>query len=178
MTVTGTGREQFFVEQYVDGPHPLCYAFGMTLISQAALKKIFFIDPETGDCTRLNGRPAGSQSQKGYLRVTIAGREYRIHRLVWLWVHGEHPPEGMTIDHINGVKTDNRISNLRLATICENTAYYLGHDERRNIVRDGHKFRVEMIVHGVRYRRRAATLDKAIAIRDEMYAKFPALAAR
>ena len=150
----------------------------MTLITQTALKKIFFIDPETGECFRLDGRPTGSRTQKGYLRTSIAGREYRLHRLVWLWVHGEHPPEGITIDHINGIKTDNRITNLRLATICQNTAYHLGDSERRNIVRDGNKFRVEMIVHGVRYRRRAATLEKAIAVREEMYARFPALAAR
>ena len=160
------------------GPHPLWYKFAMTLITQAELKKLFLIDPETGVCTRLNGRPTGSRSQKGYLRTTIHGREYRLHRLVWLWVHGEHPPEGMTIDHINGVKTDNRIANLRLATICQNVAFHVGDRERRNILRDPKGFRVEMIVNGVRYRRRASTLEKAYAVRDEMYAKFTPLADR
>jgi hypothetical protein len=147
----------------------------MTLITQAELKKLFLINPDTGECRRRNGRPTGSMSQKGYLRTTIAGREYRVHRLVWLWVHGAHPPEDMTIDHINGVKTDNRIANLRLATVCENTAYALGDCARRNIIRDPKGFRVEMIVNGKRYRRRASTFEKALAVRAEMYAEHPAL---
>jgi hypothetical protein len=163
---------------FVVGPHPLCYYLDMELLTQTELKKLFFIDPETGECVRRNGRPTGSLSQKGYLRTTIGGREYRLHRLVWLWVHGEHPPEDMVIDHINGVKTDNRIANLRLATVCQNTAYALDDCERRNIVKDAKGFRVEMIVYGVRHRRRAATFEKALAIREEMYARFPALALR
>jgi len=42
------------------------------------------------------------------------------HRVAWIVVHGEIP-EGMTVDHINGVKGDNRIANLRLATDCQNS---------------------------------------------------------
>ena len=151
----------------------------MTLITQSELKNLFFIDPQTGECRRRNGRPTGSLSQKGYLRTTVKGREYRVHRLVWLWVHGSHPSEGMTIDHINGVKTDNRIANLRLATICQNIDYYHANKtDRRNIVKDAKGYRVEMVVNNTRYRRRAATLEKAYVVRSEMYAQLPALADR
>jgi len=61
------------------------------------------------------GAPAG---KGGRLQAIIAGRAQYIHRLVWLYHHGEWP--GEQVDHVNGVKTDNRIENLRLLSPSAN----------------------------------------------------------
>lgn len=58
------------------------------------------------------GQTVGYLNNTGYLSVRIQERHYKIHRLVWLWHHGRWPK---MIDHINRVKTDNRIENLREA---------------------------------------------------------------
>lgn len=49
------------------------------------------------------------------------------HRMVWESVHGPIPP-GKEINHINGIKSDNRIANLEAVTPSENTkhAYRIG----------------------------------------------------
>ena len=65
------------------------------------------------------GAPAGSLHKgSGYRRLMVDGRKYSEHRLAWLAVTGEFPP--VLIDHINGLKHDNRIVNLRLATRKQN----------------------------------------------------------
>jgi len=67
--------------------------------------------------TRKN-KMAGSFDAYGYQRITIGGRSYKSHRLAWLYVYGECPSE--TIDHINHIRNDNRIENLRDVEISDN----------------------------------------------------------
>lgn len=61
--------------------------------------------------------PAGSLTNGGYLETTVLGTRQLIHRIVWLYHHGVMP--NLT-DHINGIRTDNRIENLRDATYLTN----------------------------------------------------------
>jgi hypothetical protein len=61
---------------------------------------------------------AGTFSKDGYIRITILGKQYLAHRLVWLYEYGEMPKH--QIDHINGNRSDNRLSNLRAATNKQN----------------------------------------------------------
>jgi hypothetical protein len=69
--------------------------------------------------TRYAGKAAGSVRSDGYLKITINDRRYLAHRLAWLYVHGEWPPD--QIDHIDCDPGNNRIANLRLATRQENS---------------------------------------------------------
>lgn len=64
------------------------------------------------------GRLAGSIDSKGYRQISINGKEFLAHRLVWLMVHGELP--GSDLDHIDRNSKNNAPSNLRLCTHAQN----------------------------------------------------------
>lgn len=93
-------------------------------LSAQALRDRVSYDPLTGCMTwkagcrpALIGKEVGS-IWRGYRVTKFDGRNYQLHRLAWLYVHGELP-DG-EIDHVNGVGTDNRIANLRIATRQQN----------------------------------------------------------
>lgn len=67
---------------------------------------------------QMAGKIAGCIMPDGYITIGINRRYYKAHRLAWLHVNGEWPD--VQIDHINGIRSDNRIANLREATVAEN----------------------------------------------------------
>lgn len=76
---------------------------------------------------------AGVVTGAGYRYIRVDRKSYLAHRLAWLYVHGEWPKN--LIDHINLVRDDNRIANLRQATSAQN-----GHNARlRSTNRSGLK---------------------------------------
>ena len=67
----------------------------------------------------LHGCEAGTKRGDGYVIVKINGKRYYRHRIVWCMFNGD-VPDGMVIDHDNGVPGDDRIENLRLKTVSGN----------------------------------------------------------
>ena len=90
--------------------------------NQAFLKKIMDYDPKTGvfrwkesPCSWIKpGMRAGNVKPAGYRCMTIGGKKNQAARLAWLYVHGYWPEN--EIDHINRIRDDDRIENLREVT--------------------------------------------------------------
>jgi hypothetical protein len=94
-------------------------------MDQTTLKNYLSYNPNTGVFTRNNAwgrRPAGSvlnsKNNHGYVQISVANRSYTAQRLAWLYVYGEWPAG--VVDHINRVRDDNRIDNLRCVSYSQN----------------------------------------------------------
>jgi len=94
-------------------------------LTAAEVRHLLRYDPDTGTFfwrvdtkNTAAGDVAGSRQSRGYWHIKINRRLYMAHRLAWLYVTGEWPIGH--IDHISGARSDNRFSNLRIATNSEN----------------------------------------------------------
>ena len=67
-----------------------------------------------------SGRSIALRSNSdGYALVHSERMSFSAHRLIWQLCCGPIP-SGMEIDHINGIRTDNRIENMRLLSTADN----------------------------------------------------------
>ncbi len=90
------------------------------------LRSVLNYDPETGvlkwkavASNRIKvGDIAGQIDHHGHRYINVGGTRYSAHRLAWFYTYGMWPKE--EIDHINLEKSDNRLVNLREATVNEN----------------------------------------------------------
>lgn len=78
---------------------------------------LFYWAESKGRAARV-GSVAGSVGPQGYVLIRLDGTQYRAHRLAWMHVTGQWPSD--QIDHVNGVRSDNRFVNLREASNAEN----------------------------------------------------------
>lgn len=93
--------------------------------SHENLKKVLSYDPDTGlfvwliRCSPQKnvGDIAGCVNLDGYIQVRVLGKLCYGHRLAWFYMTGEWPQQ---LDHENCIKSDNRWSNIRLATFAQN----------------------------------------------------------
>ena len=92
-------------------------------------------NPETGEfkwitCFRkpwMDGQLATHKTPNGYLYIKADGRNHSASRLSWQLFNNQPIPDGMEIDHINRIKTDNRPINLRVVDRKGNLANSIKH---------------------------------------------------
>lgn len=96
------------------------------MLNQEIVRRYLSYDEHTGQLTWIkkpskktiiNSR-AGNNNKSGYRTITLFNKKYPEHHIVWLWWYGKLPEEH--IDHINHIRDDNRVSNLREVSIGEN----------------------------------------------------------
>lgn len=95
-------------------------------ISLERVKELFYYDDDGNLYRKVavgnskKDSKAGWTSGRGYLSVSIDGKTYRTHRVLYSLYHNMEIPTNLQIDHIDGNKTNNRKDNLRLVTNQEN----------------------------------------------------------
>lgn len=131
------------------------------MLTQARLKEVLHYEKTTGIFTYIVSRKttiigtvAGS-IWDGYRRIYVEGKPFSAHRLAWLYVYGEWPK--YEIDHINGIRDDNRIENLRDVSTSvnqqnvrygksDNVSGYLGVSRYKNL--KAKPWRAQILVSG------------------------------
>jgi hypothetical protein len=91
---------------------------------ELAIEKGYTYNPDSGKVFNRFGREIKAHKE-GYIQMAIYTKDnkyyLRGHQFAWFWVNKECVE---CLDHINGIKDDNRISNLRSVTYQENCYNY------------------------------------------------------
>lgn len=117
-------------------------------------------NPETGDIVWINktskgvrikiGDIAGSLNYSGGIHIKFKDKLYLAHRVAWFLYYGSWPK--YQIDHINGIRNDNRISNLRDVTNRQNSLNRKYHREKTvkyySFNKPSNKWRVQTQING------------------------------
>ena len=153
------------------------------MLTQERLKELMIYDAETGMFTRIKSvnragrRVSNKPNNFGYLHFCIDYKLYLQHRTAWLYAYGEFP-KGQ-IDHINRIKTDNRLCNLRVVTEFENSQNTT--PAKNNLYPHVHwmskknRFRVRIRSAGKAYARFFKSFEEAKQCSDEMRKKYKPL---
>ena len=97
------------------------------------IKEYLSYNAETGIMTwrkspgrrRNEGAAAGTLEVKGYIRIKLKGYKNYAHRMAWFLYYGNWPEKDL--DHINGIRDDNRIENLKEVSNRENSQNRVSH---------------------------------------------------
>jgi hypothetical protein len=133
------------------------------IITQEMVKALFNYDPLTGIFTWAKkrsgyqiGQETGSRCiRTGYVKLQVYGKRYLAHRIAWLYVHGKLPTH--SIDHINRLKHDNRIENLRDVPHVVNSANTGARKKARynlkgvKFIRRTQSYKVEFVFNGEKH---------------------------
>ena len=88
------------------------------------MKNILYYDPSSKSCLRWikNNKEAGYLDNTGYYRISVKGKKYQAHRLVVHLERGMDLEDKAFIDHIDRVRDNNLVENLRKVTQKENNS--------------------------------------------------------
>jgi hypothetical protein len=122
------------------------------MLSQKRLREVVSFNEDTGEFHYVVSGERAGRDLDGYVRIDIDGSGFQAHRLAWFWMYGYFPQTD--IDHIDKCRSNNRPSNLRLATRSQNMLNISAHKDSATGIKnvsfrkDTGKYSVRLSING------------------------------
>lgn len=112
-----------------------------------------------------------------YYLIRINGKIQKLHRVIYSYYHGIPIEKLGILDHINRIRNDNRIENLREVSNSENCLNRgTRKDKHKNIHIDksrNNSWKFQIKINGKQIQKRFKTIQEAISYRDRFYQDHP-----